>query len=210
MIPPSSSAEILHAMGRPIAPKMSGISTMDYHTADPIVQMQLSGDMAANREAQRKATYNEVERRRRDRINEFIKVLAQIVPACQKIDATTGSIVRYVYSKGTVLDKTVDYLKELVFQNKQLTASAKIAEKSTNALAMNQNQIQVLEKENAFLRAQIIQFRIDAAASSGQKQPNQQLLNSPLAQSLLNTVVTHSPRPLLSPLHNSPHNKLTM
>ncbi|XP_064407409.1 uncharacterized protein LOC135352143 isoform X2 [Halichondria panicea] len=91
MIPPSSSAEILHAMGRPIAPKMSGISTMDYHTADPIVQMQLSGDMAANREAQRKATHNEVERW--DRINELIKVLAQIVPACQKKDATTASIV---------------------------------------------------------------------------------------------------------------------
>ncbi|XP_064407525.1 uncharacterized protein LOC135352267 isoform X1 [Halichondria panicea] len=89
MIPPSSSSEILHAMGRPIAPKMSGISTMDYHTADPIVQMQLSGDMAANREAQRKATHNEVDRCwRRDRINELIKILAQIVPACQKKDAT--------------------------------------------------------------------------------------------------------------------------
>ncbi|XP_064407407.1 upstream stimulatory factor 2-like [Halichondria panicea] len=134
--------------------------------------------MATNREAQRKATHNEVERRRRDRINELIKVLAQIVPACQKKDATAGSIVGYVYSKGTVLDKTVDYLKELVFQNEQLTASAKIAEKSTKAL----NQILVLEKENAFLRAQIIQFGIDGAASSGQKQPNQQLLNSPLAR----------------------------
>ena len=75
----------------------------------------------------------------------------------------------------------MDYLKELVFQNEQLTASAKIAEKS---LAMLQNQIQVLEKENAFLQAQIIQFGIDVAASSGQKQPNQQLLNSPLAQNL--------------------------
>ena len=30
---------------------------------------------------------------RRDRIIELIKVLAQIVPACQKKDATTGSIV---------------------------------------------------------------------------------------------------------------------
>ncbi|XP_064407524.1 uncharacterized protein LOC135352266 [Halichondria panicea] len=96
MIPPSSSAEILHAMGRPIAPKMNGISTMDYLTADPIIQMQLSGDMATNREAQRKATHNEVERRRRDRIIELIKVLAQIVPACQKKDATTGSIVGYI------------------------------------------------------------------------------------------------------------------
>ena len=34
-----------------------------------------------------------VERRRRDRINELIKTLAQIVPGCQKKDATTGNIV---------------------------------------------------------------------------------------------------------------------
>ncbi|XP_064407417.1 upstream stimulatory factor 1-like [Halichondria panicea] len=68
--------------------------------------------MATNREAQRKATHNEVERRRRDRINELIKVLAQIAPACQKKDATTGSIVGYVYSKGTVLDKTVWHLRK--------------------------------------------------------------------------------------------------
>ena len=35
----------------------------------------------------------EVERRRRDRINELIKMLAMIVPGCQKKDATTGTIV---------------------------------------------------------------------------------------------------------------------
>lgn len=68
-----------------------------------------------SREAQRKATHNEgksfffffffdhycnitylytlVERRRRDRINELIKMLAMIVPGCQKKDATTGTIV---------------------------------------------------------------------------------------------------------------------
>ncbi|XP_064407410.1 uncharacterized protein LOC135352144 [Halichondria panicea] len=111
MIPPSSSAEILHAMGRPIAPKMSRISTMDYHTADPIVQTQVWGYGRQQGSSEEGYTH-EVERRRRDRINELIKVLAQIVPACQKKDATTGSIVGYVYSKGTVLDKTVDYLKE--------------------------------------------------------------------------------------------------
>lgn len=74
---------------------------------------------------------------------------------------------QYVYSKGTVLDKTVEYLKELMAQNEQLATTAKIAEKSASALAVLQNQIGVLEKENAFLRAQIIQFGIDAAASSG-------------------------------------------
>ena len=39
-----------------------------------------------------------VERRRRDRINELIKVLAQVVPACQKKDATTGSVVGVSYT----------------------------------------------------------------------------------------------------------------
>ncbi|XP_064407612.1 upstream stimulatory factor-like [Halichondria panicea] len=62
--------------------------------------------MAANREAQRKATHNEVERWRRDRINELIKVLAQIVPACQKKDATTGSIV-LVTRKTKCVDITI-------------------------------------------------------------------------------------------------------
>ena len=76
--------------------------------------------------------------------------------------------LQYVYSKGTVLDKTVEYLKELMSQNEQLAATAKLAEKSANALSVLQNQIAVLEKENAFLRAQIIQFGIDAAASGSQ------------------------------------------
>ena len=73
-----------------------------------------------------------------------------------------------MYSKGTVLDKTVEFLKELMTQNEQLAATAKLAEKSANNLSMVQNQIGVLEKENAFLRAQIIQFGIDAAASGSQ------------------------------------------
>ena len=34
-----------------------------------------------------------VERRRRDRINDMIKTLAQIVPGCQKKDSTTGNVV---------------------------------------------------------------------------------------------------------------------
>ena len=34
-----------------------------------------------------------VERRRRDRINDMIKTLAQIVPGCQKKDSATGNIV---------------------------------------------------------------------------------------------------------------------
>jgi len=94
-------------------------------------------------------------------------------------------------------------------KNEKLANTAKLAEKSASALALVQNQIAVLEKENAFLRAQIIQFGIDAAASSSgatshlQQQQHQQqhqsasMLNrpfpsSPLAQSLLNTIAQSS------------------
>ena len=84
-------------------------------------------------------------------------------------------------------------------QNEQLAGTAKLAEKSANALSLLQNQITVLEKENAFLRAQIIQFGIDAAASSSQSGPSRQLLNTPLAQSLLNTVA-QSPQVSAAPL----------
>ena len=105
-----------------------------------------------------------------------------------------------MYSKGTVLDKTVEYLKELLAQNEQLAGTAKLAEKSANALSLLQNQITVLEKENAFLRAQIIQFGIDAAASNSQpSNVNRQILNSPLAQSLLNTVAQASQVPQPAP-----------
>ena len=103
--------------------------------------------------------------------------------------------MQYVYSKGTVLDKTVEYLQELLQQNEQLSGTAKLAEKSASALSLLQNQITVLEKENAFLRAQIIQFGIDAASSQSQSAAasaagsRASLLNPPLAQSLLNTGV---------------------
>ena len=87
---------------------------------------------------------------------------------------------QYVYSKGTVLDKTVEYLKDLLVQNDQLSTTAKLAEKSANALSVLQNQITVLEKENAFLRAQIIQLGIDATASTQTAALSRQLLSSPL------------------------------
>ena len=150
MIPqPSSGTDMIHSLqsqARPIAPKLqSGDS-------DPIRQ---------DRDQIRKATHNEVERRRRDRINELIKTLAQLVPGCQKKDASTGSIIGYVYSKGTVLDKTVDYLKELLLQNEQLTHGTRLAEKSAGTISALQSQIAALEKDNTLLRSQLMQFGLD-------------------------------------------------
>ena len=67
--------------------------------------------------------------------------------------------------------------------NEQLSTTAKLAEKSSSALQVLQNQITVLEKENSFLRTQMIQLGIDNTASLNTRS----LLSSPLAQSLLNS-----------------------
>lgn len=78
-------------------------------------------------------------------------------------------------------------------QNEQLAATAKLAEKSASALHILQNQITVLEKENTFLRAQMVQLGIDT--SSNALSGARSLLSNPLAQSLLNTQVTPPPPP---------------
>ena len=91
-----------------------------------------------------------------------------------------------------MLEKTVEYVKELLTQNDQLSATAKLAEKSTNALQLLQNQITVLEKENAFLRAQMIQLGIDNSPGS---LSTRNLLSNPLTQTLLNTAQVTPPPP---------------
>ena len=105
--------------------------------------------------------------------------------------------LQYVYSKGTVLEKTVEYLKELITHNEQLSATAKLAEKSSNALQVLQNQITVLEKENAFLRSQMIQLGIENTAGALN---TRSLLSSPLAQSLLNPQAATAPVPTTTQL----------
>ncbi|KAL5499638.1 hypothetical protein EMCRGX_G011090 [Ephydatia muelleri] len=182
MIPqPSSGTDMIHStqsQARPIAPKLQ--------SGDDLVRQ--------DRDQIRKATHNEVERRRRDRINELIKTLAQLVPGCQKKDASTGSIIGYVYSKGTVLDKTVDYLKELLILNEQLTHSAKLAEKSAGTISVlpepgsgpGEGQLRPQVPADA-VRALLQQCSPQAtyipAASAGNQMSTQQLLAS-LAQNL--------------------------
>lgn len=100
---------------------------------------------------------------------------------------------QYVYSKGTVLEKTVEYVRELILQNDQLASTAKLAEKSANAIQILQNQITVLEKENTFLRAQMVQLGIDN--SSNPLGGARSLLSNPLAQSLLSSQIPPPPAP---------------
>ncbi|KAG7233709.1 hypothetical protein INR49_006690 [Caranx melampygus] len=76
-----------------------------------------------------------VERRRRDKINNWIVTLSKIIPDCS-VDSRTGA------SKGSILYKACDYIRELRQSNQQLQESCKEVER--------------VKMDNELLRQQIV------------------------------------------------------
>lgn len=68
----------------------------------------------ASRDEKRRAQHNEVERRRRDKINNWIVQLSKVIPDCNVDYTKTGQ------SKGGILSKACDYIKELRQSNLKL------------------------------------------------------------------------------------------
>uniref|UniRef100_UPI0037E8BED6 upstream stimulatory factor 1 isoform X2 n=1 Tax=Semicossyphus pulcher TaxID=241346 RepID=UPI0037E8BED6 len=73
----------------------------------------------ASRDEKRRAQHNEVERRRRDKINNWIVQLSKAIPDCN-IDYTKTGQVLLSQSKGGILSKACDYIKELRQSNLKL------------------------------------------------------------------------------------------
>ncbi|XP_054650711.1 upstream stimulatory factor 1 isoform X2 [Dunckerocampus dactyliophorus] len=67
-----------------------------------------------SRDEKRRAQHNEVERRRRDKINNWIVQLSKTIPDCNIDYTKTGQ------SKGGILSKACDYIKELRQSNLKL------------------------------------------------------------------------------------------
>uniref|UniRef100_A0A3Q1BEB4 BHLH domain-containing protein n=1 Tax=Amphiprion ocellaris TaxID=80972 RepID=A0A3Q1BEB4_AMPOC len=88
----------------------------------------------APRDERRRAQHNEVERRRRDKINNWIVTLSKIIPDCS-VDSRTGA------SKGGILSKACDYIRELRQSNQRLQESYKEVER--------------VEMDNELLRQQV-------------------------------------------------------
>lgn len=67
------------------------------------------------RDERRRATHNEVERRRRDKINLWILRLSRIIPDCSlNPESQQGSNkTQSLQSKGIILSKACDYINEL-------------------------------------------------------------------------------------------------
>uniref|UniRef100_A0A671Q2Q2 Upstream stimulatory factor 2 n=1 Tax=Sinocyclocheilus anshuiensis TaxID=1608454 RepID=A0A671Q2Q2_9TELE len=77
----------------------------------------------APRDERRRAQHNEVERRRRDKINNWIVTLSKIIPDCNMDSTKTGA------SKGGILSKACDYIRELRQTNQRLQESYKEVER---------------------------------------------------------------------------------
>uniref|UniRef100_A0A3B5QIH0 Upstream transcription factor 2, c-fos interacting n=1 Tax=Xiphophorus maculatus TaxID=8083 RepID=A0A3B5QIH0_XIPMA len=75
------------------------------------------------RDERRRAQHNEVERRRRDKINNWIVTLSKMIPDCTMDSTKTGA------SKGGILSKACDYIRDLRQSNQRLQESLKEVER---------------------------------------------------------------------------------
>ena len=77
----------------------------------------------------------------------------------------TYYVLQASLNKGFVLEKGIEYVKELTALNNQLGELVKNKEQAHNALQVLQGQITILEKENEFLRFQLKQFSMQPPTS---------------------------------------------
>ncbi|XP_053997368.1 upstream stimulatory factor 2-like [Hylaeus anthracinus] len=114
------------------------------------------------RDDRRRATHNEVERRRRDKINNWIAKLGKIIPECNATSATNGSgssgegKANYeTQSKGGILAKACEYIGELRAANQGLGQCLRDNEKLRQEISSLKQLVAQLKRENLQLRTQI-------------------------------------------------------
>jgi len=107
-----------------------------------------------DRQGTRRATHNEVERRRRDNINNWIMKLGKLIPNVDgSPDTSTGG--KHTQSKGGILAKACEYLSESRITNQRLLDSRKQNEGITADNERLSSQVEALQQENALLKQQL-------------------------------------------------------
>ncbi|XP_066150626.1 upstream stimulatory factor 2 [Euwallacea fornicatus] len=122
---------------RPIAPKI---------TPDHSVVLQVK-----KRDDKRRATHNEVERRRRDKINNWIAKLSKILP--ESPTDVKGNGQYDGHSKGGILSKAFEYIIELQATETRLGSYIKENKKLANAVDQLRSKNYALEAQNGELVA---------------------------------------------------------
>lgn len=116
------------------------------------------------REEKRRQTHNEVERRRRDKINSWIHKLAKMVPNCKdELGTKHGQIREQVTlkSKGGILQKTVNFIQELQIAHSQVVERLQEQNQVLVEMAKIREKLSRVEQENLLLRTQLQSNGID-------------------------------------------------
>jgi len=106
----------------------------------------------------RRHTHNEVERRRRDKINSWIHKLAKMVPNCKdELGTKHGQIREQVTlkSKGGILQKTVNFIQELQIAHSQVVERLQEQNQVLVEMAKIREKLSRVEQENLLLRTQL-------------------------------------------------------
>lgn len=106
------------------------------------------------RDEKRRATHNEVERRRRDKINNWIVKLSKVVPDCQQDHTKQGQ------SKGGILAKATEYIQELCAENARMNDILKENELLSNELDAIRQQFVDSKAENRKLKSLLQKYDI--------------------------------------------------
>lgn len=104
------------------------------------------------RDERRRATHNEVERRRRDKINNWISKLAAIIPESPPSEIK-GTGHYDGLSKGGILAKACDYIMELREYRDKCETMSKSQKELQQTVDLLKSQNDSLEQENKELKA---------------------------------------------------------
>lgn len=117
-----------------------------------------------SRDEKRRAQHNEVERRRRDKINNWIVQLSKAIPECNIDYTKTGQ------SKGGILSKACDYIKELRQSNMKLGEDVSILERLRVDNQLLRQEVEDWKSKNQILRNLLRQHGIVGSSSSSDPQ----------------------------------------
>ena len=146
---------------RTLAPRYNNVTTTAASAQNVApASSEFAGASVVPREERRRATHNEVERRRRDTINTWIEKLGKLIPDLND----PGSVPsKSSHSKGGILARACDYVQEAKRDLDDVAEKAEATALENERLRM---EVDALRAENAALRQTLHAHGIHAPAAS--------------------------------------------
>ncbi|KAM9318948.1 upstream stimulatory factor 1 isoform 1-T1 [Pholidichthys leucotaenia] len=121
----------------------------------------------ASRDEKRRAQHNEVERRRRDKINNWIVQLSKAIPDCNVDYTKTGQVrTTECQSKGGILSKACEYIKELRQSNLKLGEDTSALDRLRTDNQLLRQEVEDWKAKNQILRNLLRQHGIVGSSST--------------------------------------------